>query len=169
MKIRGLLDPFMEVFNAPSPDLSCEGREASTVTPQVFALLNSVSSYDRALALAARLRRESGSEEAALSRAFAVTLGRAATAAELQSARAHVSAMVARHRTLTFSPPDIPREVVREAVEENTGEKFKFTEPLEFAADFVPDLTPAAAPVETRALAELCLVLFNTNEFAYVY
>jgi hypothetical protein len=169
MKIRGLLDPFMEVFNAPSPDLSCEGREASTVTPQVFALFNSTSSYHRALALAARLQRESGSEASAIARAFAVTLGRAATAAELKSASAHVIAMVDRHRSLTFAPPDIPREVVREAVEENTGEKFSFTEPLEFAADFVPDLTAAAAPVETRALAELCLVLFNTNEFAYIY
>ncbi|HAV63204.1 MAG TPA: hypothetical protein DCY13_12670, partial [Verrucomicrobiales bacterium] len=32
LKIRGLADPFMEVFNQPSPDLSCEAREASTVT-----------------------------------------------------------------------------------------------------------------------------------------
>jgi hypothetical protein len=59
--------------------------------------------------------------------------------------------------------------VVREAVEENTGEKFKFTEPLETAVDFVPDLKLADAPVETRALAEVCLVLLNTNEFSYVY
>ena len=63
----------------------------------------------------------------------------------------------------------LPREVVREAVEENTGEKFKFSEPLEVAVDFVPDLQPADASPETRALAEVCLVLFNTNEFAYVY
>jgi hypothetical protein len=54
-------------------------------------------------------------------------------------------------------------------VEENTGEKFKFTEPLETAVDFVPDLKLADAPVETRALAEVCLVLLNTNEFSYVY
>jgi hypothetical protein len=56
LKIRGLLDPFMEVFNAPSPDLSCERRDASTVTPQVFALFNSENSLDRAVAFAARVR-----------------------------------------------------------------------------------------------------------------
>jgi hypothetical protein len=33
----------------------------------------------------------------------------------------------------------------------------------------VPDRKMADLPLETRALAEVCLVLFNTNEFAYVY
>ena len=32
-----------------------------------------------------------------------------------------------------------------------------------------PDLKPSAADANTRALAEICLVLFNSNEFAYVY
>jgi hypothetical protein len=59
--------------------------------------------------------------------------------------------------------------VVREAVEENTGEKFRFTEPLESAADFVPDLEPADASPVVRGLTEVCLVLLNSNEFAYVY
>jgi hypothetical protein len=58
---------------------------------------------------------------------------------------------------------------VREAVEENTGEKFKFTEKLHAYHDFVPDLKPSDVDAETRALAEVCLVLFNSNEFAYVY
>ena len=82
---------------------------------------------------------------------------------------AHWQAMTERHRTLKFDPPQNPREVVREAVEENTGEKFRFTEPLEAAADFVPDLKPADASPELRGLAEVCLVLLNSNEFAYVY
>jgi len=36
-------------------------------------------------------------------------------------------------------------------------------------ADFVPDLQPADCDARTRALADVCLVLFNSNEFAYVY
>ena len=48
-------------------------------------------------------------------------------------------------------------------------EMLTFVEPLEFAADFVPDLQLADVPPETRGLAELCLVLFNANEFSYVY
>jgi len=169
LKIRGQLDPFMEVFNSPSPDLSCEARDASTVTPQVFALFNGEASHDRALTLAARIRRETSSDEAALTRAFQLVYGRTPSADELALTREHLAAMTARHRTLGFPQFELPRSVLREAVEENTGEKFTFTEPLEVAADFVPDLKPAAAPPATRALADVCLVLLNSNEFAYVY
>jgi len=168
LKIRGQLDPFYEVFNAPSPDLSCEGRDASTVTPQVFSMFNSQASYDRALAFAARLLKETTDRESAITRAFQITYARAPQPSELTACLAHWDAMTARHRTLTFDRPAIPSEVVREAVEENTGEKFKFIEPLEAAADFVPDLKPADAPPQTRGLAEVCLVLLNSNEFAYV-
>jgi hypothetical protein len=77
--------------------------------------------------------------------------------------------MTARHRTISVAKPAIPREVVRDAVEENTGEKFSFVEPLEVAADFISDRHISEVPPETRGLAELCLVLLNANEFAYVY
>ena len=36
-------------------------------------------------------------------------------------------------------------------------------------AEFVPDLQPADVDARTRALADVCLVLLNSNEFAYVY
>jgi hypothetical protein len=77
--------------------------------------------------------------------------------------------MTRRHRGLNLEKPAQPREVVRDALEENTGEKFSFTETLESAADFEPDLKMADVSAETRGLAELCLVLFNANEFVYVY
>ncbi len=169
LKLRGQLDPFMEVFNAPSPDLSCEGRDASTVTPQVFALFNSEATLNRAVALAVRLRREAPGLEESIGRAFQLAFARTPTAAEIKTCRAHYEAMLQRHRGLTPVRPVRPATVLREAVEENTGEKFTFTEPLETAADFVPDAGLADVPVETRALAEVCLVIFNTNEFAYVY
>ena len=59
--------------------------------------------------------------------------------------------------------------VERQDVDENTGETFTFTEKLHANADFVPDLQPADVDKRTRALADLCHVLFNTNEFIYVY
>lgn len=179
LKIRGLRDPFMDVFNAPSPDLSCEAREASTVTPQVFSLFNSEITFDRALALANRLKEEARKNEKkepawnqspkVVQRAFQLAYGRPAEDAELAACLDHWQAMTARHRQLKFDPPEYPTEVVREAVEENTGEKFTFVEPLEVYEDFVPDLKPADASPELRGLAELCLVLLNSNEFAYVY
>lgn len=76
--------------------------------------------------------------------------------------------MTARHRTIVFEKPTTLREVVREAVEENTGEHITYTEVLESAGDFVPDLHPADVSPEIRGLMEVCLVLFNTNEFAFV-
>jgi len=169
LKIRGQLDPFMEVFNGPSPDLSCEARDASTVTPQVFALFNSEATLDRSLALATRAQRETQSREAAIARLFQLAYGRAPDSEELALCLDHWTAMTVKQRTLTFARPAHPREVLREAVEENTGEKFTFLEPLEVAADFVSDLKSVDASPETRALADVCLVLLNANEFAYVY
>ena len=98
-----------------------------------------------------------------------VAFGGSPSADELQSCLSHWDAMTSRHRRFTFERQDVPRELVREAVEENTGEKFRFHEPLEVSADFVADLQPADTSVETRGLAEVCLVLFNSNEFAYLY
>ena len=57
----------------------------------------------------------------------------------------------------------------RDAVEENTGEKFRFNEPLHVYKDFTPDLQPSDVDARTRVLADVCLVLFNSNEFSYVY
>ncbi len=169
LKIRGQRDPFMEVFNEPGPDLSCEARDASTVTPQVFSLFNSEASLDRALAFATRLTREKLPPAATIERAFLLACGRPPGAAERAATLAHWTAMTARHRTLTFARPTPPREVVREAVEENTGEKFIFREKLHLYDQFTPDLKLADADATTRALADVCLVLFNSNEFAYLY
>ena len=168
LKLRGVRDPALEAFNAPSPDLSCERRDVSTVTPQAFTLFNGVGVRDRALALANRAVKETDSREVAISRAFRLAYGRGPTDAEATACLKHWAAMTERHRGLTFAQPARPRELVRDAVEENTGEPFTFTEVLPTAADFVADLHPADVPPETRGLMEVCLVLLNANEFVYL-
>ena len=45
--------------------------------------------------------------------------------------------------------------------EEMTGEAFEFVERLDVYEDYVPDLKSWDVQAETRALADLCLVLFN--------
>jgi hypothetical protein len=167
LKIRGLRDPFMEVFNEPAPDFSCEAREVSTVTPQVFSLFNGQTSYDRALALANRVLKEKAANP--ITRIFELSYGRKPSADEQAACEAHWKQMEAKQARLTFSKPKPPLEVRREAVEENTGEKFSFQEKLPGYADFVPDLQQADCDAKTRALADVCLVLLNSNEFAYLY
>ncbi|GIW92106.1 MAG: hypothetical protein KatS3mg110_0147 [Pirellulaceae bacterium] len=167
LKLRGLPDPMLETFNKPPADFSCERREQSTVAPQALTLLNSRLVRSRALAFAHRVLHEAPTDEQAIQRCFQLAFQRPASRDELQWSRAfwkQVEPMVAE-------PPDrthYPCQVEREAVEENTGERFRFVERLYEYEDFVPDLEPADVSARCRALAELCLVLFNTNEFVYV-
>ncbi len=169
LKLRGLSDPAMEIFNKPTPDFSCEQRTASTVTPQVFSLFNSKASRSRALALAARVQRETNTDEDAIRRCFTLVYGRPVKSEELTACLTHWQAIEGIHSNAKPATSIPPLEVRRVAVEENTGEKFSFREKLYANADFVPDLQPADCDAHTRALADVCLVLLNSNEFSYVY
>ncbi len=167
LKIRGVRDPFMEVFNEPGPDFSCEAREVSTVTPQAFSLFNGQASYDRALALANRVLKEKPAD--VITRLFQLTYGRPPTAAEKTACTTHWHTMVSRQSPIAIKHPQPPLSLKRDAVEENTGEKFSFHEKLPGYADFIPDLQPSDVDAQTRALADVCLALLNSNEFAYLY
>ena len=76
--------PFLEAFNQPGPDASCELRESSTVAPQALTLLNAEEVQDRALAFAARLLKDSENESDVIKRAFELALGRAAGKEEVE-------------------------------------------------------------------------------------
>ncbi len=169
LKLRGLVDPSLEVFNAPSPDFSCERRDTSTVTPQVFAMFNSNNTHARALALAHRVMKDNRDPSEVIRSVYGRLFGREATDVEIERCLSHWK------RIESMLPPEAkpheppPREVVREAVEENTGEKFTFIETLHAVDDFEPDVGPSDVTRQTRALADVCLVLMNSNEFVYVY
>jgi sugar lactone lactonase YvrE/mono/diheme cytochrome c family protein len=169
LRLRGLLDPMLEVFNTPSPDFSCEQRETSTVTPQVFSLFNGQNTHSRSLALAARVLKETENDRDAIKRCFQLVLSREPSLEEVDEFLAHwrrTEQALPEERPTRTSPP---LEVVRKAVEENTGELFTFTERLYSNTDFVPDLQPADVDRRTRALSDVCLVMLNSNEFVYVY
>ena len=101
-------------------------------------------------------------------RLFALVFSRAPSTQEKRDCLAHWRETIPLVQTAP-APAKPPLEVRRDAVEENTGEKFSFSERLHAYADFVPDLQPADCDAHIRALADVCLVLFNSNEFAYVY
>ena len=167
-RIRTLADPMLEVFNRPATETSCERRDETTVTPQVFSLLNGEFVNNRALAFAASLEKSAPTLKARLDLAFRRTFGHAPAGDELKSCETHFNKMLAHHRANTPKPVELPTKVKRHMVEEMTGEDFFWDEELDVLKNYTRDLMPWQASAETRALAEVCLVLLNANEFVYV-
>lgn len=170
-KTRGQRDPFLEVFNQPTPDLSCEMRDASNITPQVFTLFNSEESLDRAIAFADRVLKERGgeSDEMAVRRAFMLAYGRQPVQAEVEASIQHWKEMTEVQKGITFEPRSYPTEITRRAADERTGELFSFDEKLRVYESYVHDLQPHEVDARTRGFADLCLALLNSNEFVYIY
>lgn len=167
-RYRTLSDPMLEVFNRPGSESSCERRDETTVTPQAFALFNGQFTHDRALALAHKIRQESKTHEDAVQLAFQQVLLRVPESSELQMALKHVQQMQTYHEQHPPQQIPLPREVKREMIEELTGESFSWTENLDLSENYKQDLKPWDVDAATRALAELCLVLMNSNEFIYL-
>lgn len=167
-KVRGLRDPFLETFNQPGPDNSCETRETSTVTPQALTLFNAEEVQDRSIALAARLIEESDSNEAAITRAFQLTLSREPSESELSACLKHWQAASGVESGKTYEPREYVTWVKRTVMAEKTGEPYDFIEFMPAYRTYEPDLQMADIDAETRGLSQVCLVLFNLNEFAYL-
>lgn len=176
LRLRGLTDPMFDVFNLPGPDFSCEKRSSSTVTPQVFSLFNSQSSYNRAMSLAIDLQPDKRDSELnsdqIVEEAFMRLFGRQPNENELQACVDHwekiEGSLTDEAIANAKSPPLPPTSIRRNAVEENTGERFSFEEQLYANRDFTPDHDADRINRTTVALADLCLVLMNSNEFLYI-
>ncbi|MCI0462499.1 MAG: PSD1 and planctomycete cytochrome C domain-containing protein [Gemmataceae bacterium] len=166
--IRTLANPLLEVFNAPNPDTACERRDESTVTPQVFALFNSRFTHDMALAMARRLEGLERDPAGRVERAFRLAYGRPPSERERSLCLAHFEKMLAHHRSHPPAKEELPRRIVRERIAEFTGERVQIVEDWD-PAGYEPHLRAWEVSAETRALAEVCLVLLNSNEFVYVY
>jgi len=169
-RVRGQADPFLEIMNLPNPNESCELSNSAAVTPQAFTLLNSDVMTDRSLAFALRVQKERPRQtEQWVRRAVQLAYGRVPTAKEQRALHGYLEQMQEYHKTHTPQPVEYPQQVTRSLVEEFTGEPFEFIEKLNVYDDYVPDAKPWTVDADTRALADLCLLLLNSNEFIYVY
>ena len=167
-QIRTLINPMLEVFNCANPSFSCDRRDATTVTPQVFALFNSQAASDSALAMAARLMKMSKSRSKQIESAYLLAYGRQPTSTEKKICTKHLDEMTAHHRKNKPVDFEFPKKISRTMVEELTGEAFEFEEDWNMET-YEHNLRPSEVSPETRALADLCLVILNSNEFVYVY
>jgi hypothetical protein len=165
---RGLVNPMIEVFNGANMDFSCDRREASTVPTQAFTLFNSEFAHDMALALAARLEREAPNPRLRVQRAFQLVYGRDATAGEVRASLDHLDRMTKHHVSAPPPAKAAKKPLIHMITSELTGEQHEFLQQDDPAA-YEPNLHPADVRPEVRALADLALVLLNSNEFLYIY
>lgn len=169
-RVRGLADPFLELFNQPNPNDSCEARDSAAVSPQAFTLLNSETITDRSIAFAVRLEEEGkGDPKQMIQRAFHLAFGRHPDSVETERLETYLHEMTEYHATSKPADPVYPEQITRSLVEEFSGETFEYEEILPAFENYEADLKPAWVSAETRALADLCLLLFNSNEFVYLY
>ncbi|MEM0897192.1 MAG: PSD1 and planctomycete cytochrome C domain-containing protein [Verrucomicrobiota bacterium] len=167
-RVRGLRDPFLETFNQPGPDISCELRETSTVAPQALTLFNAEEVQDRSLAFAASVLEERKEDKAAIHRAFNRALGRFATRDELAACLEHWKKATVEEKGNTYEPREFPTTTRRTVMAEKTGEPYDFIEHMPAYEIYEADLQPYEVDARTRGLAQVCLVIFNLNEFSYL-
>jgi len=168
-RVRGQADPFLEIFNQPNPNKSCAQRDAAAVSPQAFTLLNSDVMTDRSIALALRLKKEQKTLEGQIKRAIHLCFQRQPSELELERLTAYAKEMTAYHKGVDPKPPVYPTEITRSLVEEFSGKPFEYIEWLPTFEDYHPDKKASDVGPPVRALADVCLLLFNTNEFMYLY
>ncbi|MBX9624313.1 MAG: DUF1549 and DUF1553 domain-containing protein [Gemmataceae bacterium] len=129
--------PLFEAFDQPDTLNSCADRPVSTFAPQALILMNGPFVHEQGLAMARSLVREAGDDPAKqLAAMYRRTLGRSPTDAETKLGREFLAGQGV---------------VIRDA--RPTRSLFAAGVPL------------TDAEVRTRALADLCAVLFNTTEF----
>lgn len=169
-RVRGQADPFLEIMNLPNPNESCELRNATSVSPQAFTLLNSDTMTDRSIAFALRVKREQQKDMTEwIHRAVQLAFNRVPTPQEQKSLEQYLKQMQAYHSEHAPEKIEYPTQVVRSLVEEFTGEIFEFIEKLNVYENYIPDAKPWSVDADTRALADVCLLLLNSNEFLFVY
>ena len=169
-RVRGQADPFLEVMNLPNPNESCELRDSASVTPQAFTLLNSDVMIDRSIAFALRIQNElPNHSENWIRRAVRIAFGREPSKKEQDELQKYYANMQSYHQQHKPKPVEYPTQVTRSLVEEFTGEPFEFIEKLNVYEDYVPDPKPWTVDADARALADVCVLLLNSNEFLYLY
>lgn len=154
---RSRRDPLLEVFNQPASERSCDLRQESIVVPQTLALMNGDFTHDRAIAMADRLMKDADTMPLRITAAYRRLLGRAPQAAELSECAQFVAEQTRHHDTHPAPRVDMRRLVALASPYDP-----------DYAKTYQPDLQAADVSAETRALADLCLTLFNTSEFLYL-
>jgi hypothetical protein len=133
--------PLLEAFDQPDRLFPCANRGASTFAPQALILMNGPFTQQQSRAMAANLLRECGSDVGMqIERAYQRAFSRRPTTDEVETAK-----MFLKEQS------------------ESAADRLRARLPAG-----VPDGLPTSADLANAvALADLCLAIFNANEFAY--
>ncbi len=168
-RVRGQADLFLEVFNQPNPNGSCKRRDSPSVSPQALTLMNSDIAADRSIAFALRIEQEVEGITNRIDRAYQLAYGRVPSEERRQKLIEFLQKMQEQFSTNPPVRKTYPTRVTRSLVEEFSGKPFQYEEWLNQFEDYLPDKKAWQIEPGTRSLAELCLLLCNSNEFIYVY
>jgi len=136
---RNVRQPILEAFDQPDTLTPCAVRGRSTYAPQALILMNGPLAQAQSKALASRILNEATASP--IDQAFRLTLGRRPTDKE----RAISERFLGKQR-------------------ESFADRLRKRLPVH-----LPEGLPKAVnDADALALAELCLALFNSNEFVYV-
>ena len=155
---RGLRDSFLESFNQPGLDTSCELRETSTIAPQALTLFNAEEVLDRALAFANRLIKGNSkeSDEFLIDRAFQLTFGRKPDAEETQLCLSEWHSATKRESLMQPEEKKFSTTLKRTVMAEKTGEPYDFIEHVPTYESYQPDLQRADVDARVRGLSHVC-------------
>ena len=138
---RNLRYPIFELFDRPDGNASCSRRNQSTTAPQSLFLLNSRFSLQTAQQFAGTGLSQTSDQEAFIQWVFQRALARPATVAELQ-------------RAIQF----LKDQANRAQQESRLSGQLALPVPVPTRLN----------PYQATAYTDLCLAIFNLNEFIYV-
>jgi len=135
--------PMFEAFDQPDTLNSCAYRPVSTYAPQALILMNGPLAREQGKALAVLLAKECGNDtEKQLDNLYRRAVGRSPRSEEMKLAKEFLEAQV-----------DSVRDRLRARLPVGLDPKI---------------LPPNADLANVRAMADLCVVIFNTHEFVYI-
>ena len=144
---RSLVLPIVEAFDGADMNNTCPRRAVTTIAPQALALFNGDFSREESRYFADRVVREAGEETSRqIDRAYQIALIRLPSPAQKKLALDFIRQQTERH--LNDGRPDGSAQVRTAATNEPSAE--------------------ALRKAQHAALADLCHVLINTNEFIYL-
>jgi hypothetical protein len=168
--LRGLTPRVLEVFDFADQGLVTGNRDSTTVSPQALYMLNDPFVGREALALTAKLLRQTALDDAGrVDAAYRLTLGRVASQKEIRRALQYVVDYEASVRPIDVTPVALAAKELPSATSPSTGDAGKpaLPQPKKQTGP-APEKEPKPPDAKSAAWTSFCQALLGSAEFRYV-